>query len=301
MDGEWKMINQTDPIANPQADRNIWHGKLKLDFVNRDGTTQVNHSYSQAPWKLQRPFYPEGDRICHSVLLHTAGGMVGGDRLSAEINLAEHTHALITTAAAAKIYRSNGLVAQQSTQIKIAAGAYLEWLPQETIIFDSAIYNQTLHIELAPQATWCGWEIGRYGRTARGERFLSGQVRSHTEVWQQGRPLWIDRQRLSGGTDTIHSPHALAEQPIVASLAFIGQVIPAELVEKARILAKTVLKGEMQGEFGVTRLEQGMLCRYRGASSLEARTRLIAVWQMLRVSLMGASTCIPRIWQHNVN
>lgn len=295
------MINQRSSIANLKADRSIWHGKLKLDFINQNGTTQVNHSYSQAPWKLQRPFYPEGDRICHSILLHTAGGMVGGDRLSAEINLAEHTHALITTAAAAKIYRSQGLTTQQSTQIRIAAGAYLEWLPQENIIFDGAIYNQHLHIELAPQATWCGWEISRYGRTARGESFLTGQVRSHTEVWQQGRPLWIDRQRLSGGTDAIYSPHALAGQPVVASLAFIGQVIPAELVEKARILAKTMVQGEIQGEFGVTRLEQGLLCRYRGASSLEVRTWLISVWQLLRVSLMDSSTCIPRIWQHNVN
>ncbi|WP_019499799.1 urease accessory protein UreD [Pseudanabaena sp. PCC 6802] len=295
------MIGQESSIAKPPTDRNVWHGKLELDFANRDGATHVKHSYSQAPWKLQRPFYPEGDRICHSVLLHTAGGMVGGDRLSAEINLAENTHALITTAAAAKIYRSNGLIAQQSTRIQIAAGAYLEWLPQDSIIFDGAIYNQHLHVELAPQATWCGWEVCRYGRTARGESFLSGQVRSHTEVWQQGRPLWIDRQRLSGGADTIHSPHALAGQPVVANLAFIGQVIPTEIVEQARTLVKTAIKGEMQGEFGVTRLEQGIICRYRGASSLEARTWLIAVWQMLRVSFMGSSTCIPRIWQHNVN
>jgi urease accessory protein len=295
------LISQRSSITYPQTDRNIWHGKLKLDFVNRDGATHVSHSYSQAPWKLQRPFYPEGDRVCHSVLLHTAGGMVGGDRLSAEINLAETTHALITTAAAAKIYRSNGLTSQQSAQIKIATGAYLEWLPQETIIFDGAIYDQCLHVELAPQATWCGWEICRYGRTARGESFLTGMVRSHTEVWQQGRPLWIDRQCLSGGIDTIQSPHALSGKPVVASLAFIGQVIPAEIVDEARVLAKTALKGELRGEFGVTRLEQGMLCRYRGASSLEARTWLIAVWQLLRGSLMSASTCIPRIWQHNVN
>ncbi len=277
-----------------QASQNNWQGKLELDFASYNGATEISHSYSKAPWKLQRPFYPEGDRVCHSVLLHTAGGMVGGDRLTADITLAEHSHALITTAAAAKIYRSNGQESQQTTQIQVASGAYLEWLPQETIIFDGAIYHQKTHIELAPQAIWCGWEINRYGRTARGESFLQGLVRSRTEVWQQGRPLWIDRQRLSGSAEMWNSPHALAAQPVVGSLAFIGQSVPSTIVDRSRILAHTI----KQGEFGVTRLEQGMLCRYRGASSQEVRTWLIGVWHLLRLSLMGQSACIPRIWQH---
>lgn len=288
------MVNLGSSSCTAQASRNSWHGKLNLDFVNCDGSTQISHSYSQAPWKLQRPFYPEGNRVCHSVLLHTAGGMVGGDRLTADISLAEHSHALITTAAAAKIYRSSGQESQQTTQIQVAAGACLEWLPQETIIFDGAIYRQQTLIELAPQAIWCGWEINRYGRTARGESFLQGQVRSRTEVWQQGKPLWIDRQRLCGNADMWHSPHALANQPVVGSLAFIGQSVPSTLVDQSRSLAHTIV----QGEFGVTKLEQGMLCRYRGASSLEVRTWLIGVWQMLRISLMGRSACLPRIWQH---
>ncbi len=288
------MVNLGSSSSTTQAPQNSWHGKLELDFANSDGTTQISHSYSQAPWKLQRPFYPEGDRVCHSVLLHTAGGMVGGDRLTANITLGEHTHALITTAAAAKIYRSSGQESQQITQIQVAAGACLEWLPQETIIFNGAIYHQQTRIELAPQAIWCGWEINRYGRTARGESFLEGQVRSRTEVWQQGRPLWIDRQHLWGNADMWHSPHALAAQPVVGSLAFVGQSVPSTLVDQSRSLAHTI----EQGEFGVTQLEQGMLCRYRGASSLEVRTWLIGVWQMLRVSLMGRSHYLPRIWQH---
>jgi urease accessory protein len=288
------MVNLETSSSITQDPQNSWHGKLELDFVNCNGATQISHSYSQAPWKLQRPFYPEGDRVCHSVLLHTSGGMVGGDRLTADINLAEHSHALITTAAAAKIYRSSGQESQQTTQIKVAAGACLEWLPQETIIFNGAIYHQRTHIELAPQAIWCGWEITRYGRTAMGESFFEGQVRSQTEVWQQGRPLWIDRQRLSGNAEMWHSPHALAAQPVVGSLAFVGQSVPSTLVDQSRSLAHSIV----QGEFGVTRLEQGMLCRYRGDSSLEVRTWLIGVWQLLRVSLMGRSACLPRIWQH---
>jgi len=143
---------------------------------------------------VQRPFYPEEPDVCHSVMLHTAGGVVGGDRLSLNFRLGPNAHTLITTAAAGKIYRSNGLEARQSIQMQVATGACLEWFPQEIIVFNGAIYRQDLRVELDPGASWLGWEITRFGRSARGERFLQGEWRSHTEIWQQGRPLWIDRQ-----------------------------------------------------------------------------------------------------------
>jgi urease accessory protein UreH len=169
-----------------------WHGKLNLVYAQRGGITQLIHSQHQAPLKVQRPFYPEGEQVCHSVILHTAGGVVGGDRLSIDLHLEDNARTLITTAAAGKIYRSNGLQARQNIEIEVNAGAGVEWLPQETIIFDGAIYRQDLRVELALGATWLGWEITRFGRSARGERFCSGEWRSHTEIWQQGHPLWIE-------------------------------------------------------------------------------------------------------------
>jgi Urease accessory protein UreH len=114
---------------------NGWHGRLNLVYANRDGSTQIIRNEMQAPLKVQRPFYPEGKEVCHSVILHTAGGVVGGDRLSLNFHLQPNAKALITSAAAAKIYRSNGLESQQNIDIKLELGANLEWLPQETIVF----------------------------------------------------------------------------------------------------------------------------------------------------------------------
>nr|WP_199290371.1 urease accessory protein UreD [Leptolyngbya sp. FACHB-36] len=252
----------------------------------------------RAPLKVQRPFYPEGPEICHSVLLHTAGGVVGGDRLSIQLQLQPQARALITTAAASKLYRTNGLQAQQAVQVEVAEGACLEWLPQETIVFDRAHYRQTMQIDLAPGATWLGWDITRFGRTAKGERFTSGEWRSHTEVWQAGNPLWVDRQWLPGSEELINSPHGLAGCGVVGSFAFLGQSVEPELVEKARQL----WTGE--GEVGVTRLrsgsassgESGLLCRYRGNSTSEVRYWFTAVWHLIRVSFLGQSACIPRVW-----
>ena len=268
-----------------------WHGKLNLVYGDRQNSTQLIYNHHQAPLKVQRPFYPEGGKVCHSVILHTAGGVVGGDRLSSNIHLQPHSQALITTAAASKIYRSNGLRAKQTIDIQIDAGACLEWFPQETILFNGAIYRQDLRVELATGGSFFGWEITRFGRSARGEKFYLGEWRSHTEIWQQGVPLWIDRQWIPGSEETFHSPHGLSGKPIVGSLVWFGSEVSAQMVEKARNL----WNGE--GEAGVTQLQNGFLCRYRGASTSEVRNWFTFVWQLLRVSFLNRSHCIPRVWQ----
>jgi urease accessory protein len=299
-------INLEKRLMNPQQKRlttnaseteNVptgWHGSLDLIYAHHDGITKLIHNQVRSPLKVQRPFYPEGQAVCHSVVLHTAGGMVGSDRLSQDIHLEPASHALITTAAASKVYRSNGQEARQTIQIHIDAGACLEWLPQETIVFNGAIYRQDLRVELAPSASWLGWEITRFGRSARGEKFLQGEWRSHTEVWQQGRPLWIDRQWLPAGEEILNSPHGLAGQPIAATLAWVGQPVSPEIVNKARMLWNAK---ERQGEAGVTQLISGLLCRYRGASTSEVRNWFTDVWQLLRLSFFGRPNCPPRVWQ----
>jgi len=161
-------------------------------------------------------------------------------------------------------------------------------------VFNGAIYRQDLRVELDPGASWLGWEIARFGRSARGERFLQGEWRSHTEIWQQGRPLWIDRQYLKGGEEMLNSPHGLAGQPVIASLSWIGVAVSTEIVEQARSLWTSV---ERQGEVGVTRLTSGLLCRYRGASTSEVRNWFTDVWQLLRLSFLGRPICPPRVWQ----
>jgi urease accessory protein len=268
-----------------------WQGKLELTYRSSSNKTQLIAQQATAPLKVQRSFYPEGDDICHNIILHTAGGIVGSDRLEMEISLAPDAHAVITTPAAGKIYGCKGTIASQQINHHIAAGATLEWLPQETIVFDGAIWHQKLRVDLAPNATWLGWEINRFGRTARGEKFTHGDWKSATEVYRDGLPLWIDRQWLPGGemTDT---PHGLAGHPIVGTLASIGRVVPPELVNNARSLF-----GGEDKKIGVTRLPEGLLCRYRGDSTTEVRQWFIAVWHLLRYHFFHIPPLHLRVWQ----
>jgi urease accessory protein len=268
-----------------------WHGHLHLEFLRSGAKTTLNHCHVQAPLKFQRPFYPEGEAVCHGVMLHTAGGIVGGDQLSNQVTLHPNAHALITTAAAAKIYGSSGKAAHQKTHLSLAAGACLEWLPQEAIVFDGAVYQQDLRVDLAPGAIWIGWDIARLGRSARGERLMSGNWRSTVEVWQGDRLMWIDPQWIEGGSEMIDSLHGLAGCSVVASFAMLGQPVAPEEVERARS------HWHGAGEVGVTRLMAGLLCRYRGHSTTEARRWFTQVWQDVRSTHLHRQPCIPRVWQ----
>jgi len=305
-------------MPNPQSPSKTWHGKLNLIYNHSQNKTKLIQTKNQAPLKIQRPFYPEGKSICHSVILHTAGGIVGGDRLSSTIHLQPQAKALITTAAANKIYRSNGLQARQNIEIKIDNNACLEWLPQETIVFNSANYRQDIRIILATEANFIGWEITRFGRTARKEKFVQGEWRSHFEIWRNNKPLWIDRQYLPGSEEIFASPHGLAGKPIVGTLIYIGKPPSSEIIQQLRTLweetrgeggighgALGIGHGDKetrgQGDkgtscYGMTRLENGLLCRYRSDSTSEVRNWFIKVWQLLRISLLNRDRCLPRVW-----
>ncbi|TVQ19915.1 MAG: urease accessory protein UreD [Leptolyngbya sp. DLM2.Bin15] len=281
----------TAPIASHRPTG--WHGQLHLSFDTDDtGRTYLAHRHARAPYKIQRPFYPE-DGVCHGVMLHTAGGIVGGDRLSTTVDLAPHTHALLTTAAANKLYGSAGETATQSVTLTLGAGAWLEWLPQELIVFQGGRLHQTIRVELGEQALWLGWEITRFGRTARQETFTEGEWRSHTEVWQQGKPLWIDPQWLPASADLLTSPHGLAGYPVVGSFAILGRSPQPDQIERARSLWAEL---HQVGDAGVTQLQSGYLCRYRGPSSSAARRWFTQVWQDVRQTWSDRPPCMPRVW-----
>lgn len=279
-----------------------WQGHLQLTYRHNHGKTQAIQHQGTAPLKVQRSFYPEDEAICHNTILHTAGGIVGGDRLGIDIDLQPESRAVITTAAAGKIYGTNGTLASQHIVQNIGDNACLEWVPQETIIFNHAIFHQHLRVNLAPTGSWLGWEINRFGRTARGERFTDGEWRSATEVYRQGKPIWIDRQILNGD-EMVDSPHSLARHPIIGSLAWIGSGVFDlstatfhDLSKDLVIEARSLFGGE-PSKIGVTRLTQGLLCRYRGDSTAEVRQWFTAVWHLLRHSFLQSPPIHLRVWQ----
>lgn len=271
-----------------------WQGVARLTYQVRHGHTVPIAPYTQAPLRLQRPFYP-ADGVCHSTLVHTAGGMVAGDQLTINAALDPRSQVLLTTAAAHKLYgagQPDAPPAQQTIHLQLAPHSILEWMPQETVVFDGARYRQQVRVDLAETACWLGLEITRFGRSARNEQFAQGQWHSATEVWQGAHPLWIDRLSLTGGTAPLTSANGLAGQPVVGTLALVGRTIAPDQVDRLRQLWAP----DQPGETGISSLPQGVVCRYRGPSSQVARRWFLALWQQLRPWYGGPAAPPLRVW-----
>ncbi len=270
-----------------------WAGELALRFARAGNATRMHPLRARMPLAVQRAFHPEGEGPCHAVVLHPPGGMVGGDALHIRIAAEAGAEALLTTPSAAKWYRATSPASLQ-TEIHAADGACAEWLPLETIVYDGALARQSLRVELAPGAIWMGWDITRFGRSARGERFAHGSWRSTTEIWRADEPLWIDRQQLKGGSALLASPYGLAGASVIGAFAAIGfEPDPALL---AVLRAQCALPADA-GAAGVTALPAGVVCRYRGPSSAAARACFALIWDAVRRKVRGRAAVIPRIWK----
>lgn len=205
-------------------DSSIWHGKLNLTYEYEEGKTRLSSGYHEAPFKIQKPFYPiKNNSLCQTIILHTAGGIVGGDYLLQEINLKNNCQTLITTATAGKIYKTNGKTAVQNIIINLNHNAHLDYFPQDNIIFNGAEYSQKSSIYLSENTSYCQWEINRFGRTARNEKFTYDSWKSITEIFLKDQLIWCDRTYILGNETMINSPNGLAGFAISGTFAGLGR------------------------------------------------------------------------------
>ena len=105
-----------------------WLARLQIDYTLHEGTSRAHHQHV-GPLRILQSLYPEGPAVCHNVLVHPPGGLVGGDTLDLEVHVGPQAHGLLTTPGATRFYRSAAEPARQNTYLRLAAGARLEWLP----------------------------------------------------------------------------------------------------------------------------------------------------------------------------
>jgi urease accessory protein len=191
-----------------------WRGRLQLDY-RRDGERTISHDRHEGPLRVLQRLYPEGPGICHHVLVHPPGGLVGGDTLEVVLQLEPGSHAVLTTPGAARFYRSAGAPATQQVSARLAEGARLEWLPQETLAYPGCIARNGVDFELAPGAEMMGWDILALGLPAAGQPFDTGLVEQHL-CWPG---VWLERGRIAAG-DTLlrQSPLGLDGCSVLATL-----------------------------------------------------------------------------------
>jgi urease accessory protein len=225
------------------------------------------------------------------LILHPPGGIAGSDTLAVELKLDAGAQVLITMPGAAKWYRTAEAAATQRLEATVAAGAGLEWLPPETIVFDRAAARMHTSIEVAAGGTYLGWEILCLGRTASGETFDAGDIRQTTEVSVAGELIWSERCRLAGGSPLLASPAGLGGAPISAIMLAAGKNVPPELLSQCR-----GIKLDGPARSGITAMPDIFVARYAGHSSEQAKCYFIDLWRVLRPFFTGRVAVTPRIW-----
>ena len=273
-----------------------WPGRLELNY-RLDGERTLAHDRHSGPLRVLQSLYPEGPGVCHHVLVHPPGGVVGGDMLHVEAHLQAGTHALITTPGATRFYRSAGEPARQSVTARIDDGARLEWLPLETICHSAALAENQLRFELKPGGEMMGWDVVALGLPASHESFDAGHYRQRIEL----PCVWLERATIRGDDKRLlDSPLGFAGHRVLATMWFsAGSPMPSErrdaLLDVAReqasnhALARTAGCTSPHAEIVVLRV---LAPRVEPAMQL-----LSAVWARWREVAWGLKGCLPRVWR----
>jgi urease accessory protein len=273
-----------------------WVAELRLDLEKRGHKTLLVHSEHRGPLRVQRPFYPEEDGCCHIYLLHPPGGLVLGDRLQITITAAPEAKVLVTTPSAGKLYNTRGASEVQRQEVHLcgAQSSCLEWLPQETIVFKGANGRLRTRLELQGDAKACLWDIVCLGRPASGEVFNNGRCEQILEVYRDGRPLLLERNRFIGDHESMSAKWGLRCAPVAGT--FLATLKPSRdrvdvLVEELAALAPAP-----EHEWGLTQKGGIFVARYLGHSTRLCRLGFETLWRHLRPELKGTQAHTPRIW-----
>lgn len=270
-----------------------WEGHLELRW-RRDGERTVAHDRHSGPLRVLRRLYPEGDTVCHQVLVHPPGGIAGGDRLAVEATLGPGAHALVTTPGATRFYRSNGDTAWQTVDATLEDGARLEWLPLETIAYAGCLADNRLRFELRGGAQMFGWDLLALGLPASGEPFERGRFAQRIEL----PGLWLESGVIDGSDRLLReSPLGLAGHPVMATLWLASGTPLARGTTESLIDAARTRIDAGAPMAGVTSPDARLVVLRALAPRVEpAQALLRDVWALWRTLLWNLPACPPRVW-----
>ncbi len=276
-----------------------WNATLDLNYSLRktkDADKTVAHFQHSGPLRILQSLYPEGHAICHNVLVHPPGGLVGGDVLDMRINVAAGAHGLLTTPGATRFYRSDVKPALQRTAVALAADARMEWLPLEAIAYSGCRAENRLTLLLEPGAEMMGWDVTALGLPAANKPFEAGYFCQHLEA----PGIWLERANIKAlDSLLLRSPLGLAGYSCFATLFFIaGSKLGRDRRQAALDAARRVI-------------EMHPLCATAGATSPDGQVVLVralapvvepamallrSVWLAWRSEMWQIKAASPRIW-----
>ncbi|MFZ9013391.1 MAG: urease accessory protein UreD [Alphaproteobacteria bacterium] len=273
-----------DSVSDDQLQRS--HGAARLAFANRDNRNSIVERYASAPVRILTPSVQGG--IPEAVLANTSGGIAGGDTSHVDILVAQNAQALVTGQAAEKIYRSIDMPASIRTVIKIEDGSTLEYLPQESILFDGAKLNRAVNISLGARSCLLLSEMFVLGRWAMNEDFTRGIFLDRWSIDVAGQPIWREGLRVEGGLSSLRSSLGFANARALATIFYAG-ANAAEVLGLAR---------DVIGPMGGATIVRGMLVvRMLGNEAGLLKQQLGEIISIIRAAALGRPAEVPRVWR----
>ena len=276
-------------IAGSEALAPGWKADLRLTYAKSGRRTILAHRAHKGPLLVQRPFHPEGD-VCHSYIIHPPGGVVGGDELRLGVKVGQGAHALLTTPGATRFYRSGaGRQATLQQEFVVAANAALEWLPQETILFDGADARSCIRVTLERESRFIGWDIVCLGRPESNAPFTRGRAQLDLGISISRVLTFLDRMRLcESAPQPMQSSWGLrGKQALGTLLAWPGD---ESMVEAIRSISTPQVDC-------ATSLVDGVLhCRAAAAQAEAIRNHFAEIWNVVRPRVMQRPAIAPRVW-----
>lgn len=287
--------SKSEVIAVTDTSGQRWQARLDLYFAERDGRSWLAQKQHVGPLVLQKTLYPEGQSICHGIIVHPPGGIAGGDALTLAVSLSQQSKVLLTTPGAGKWYKANGREASQHLIFNLQDAAIFEWLPQENILFDGSQVRLTSEINLSRNARYAGWDILCFGRQAQSECWQSGTMHQNVSIRRENKFIWLERTAIVPEPTLMQSLVGLSANAVSASFVIAAGIVPPEVLAQCReIQPKLAL--DMHARYGVTALPEIFCARYIGQSAQCARAYFEMLWQILRPWYMGHDSARPRIW-----
>ncbi|UGY19507.1 urease accessory protein UreD [Bradyrhizobium septentrionale] len=257
-------------------------GAVRFGVHRKDGATRRGDLHESGSLRVRFPS-PEDDGLS-AVFVNTAGGIAGGDRFEIAIAAGEGARLTLTTAAAEKVYRAPGSAARLDIALRVADGAHLSWLPQETILFDRARIVRSFDIDLAEGASLLLCEIVVFGRAAMGETMRHGEFVDRWRMRRGGRLVFAETIKLDGEIGD-----KLARPAIAGGGCAIGTalIVPGDeaLVERIREASDS-----FGGEVGISAWNGFAMARFCAQDAARLRA------DMMTVLGRASALPLPRLW-----
>jgi urease accessory protein len=267
----------------PAAQRVAGQGRLFCGM--RDGRTRLQRLYQDGSAKIRMPLV-QGDPL-EAVLINTAGGLTGGDRLGWAIEVGDGASASITTQACEKVYRAAADHVEAKVNLRVGTGGRIAWLPQETIVFDRAAFARRLDVELAEGAEALILEATLFGRLAMGERTANGSFHDRWRVRQGGALIHAEDFRI--GLDIA----ARLERAAVAggATAVATLLLVAPQAERLLEPARDIIGDQGGASFWSVARSGKLLARLYAGDGYQLRKRLVPL-----VELLNGRAGLPKLW-----